>query len=189
MLELLRLLVRLNRMYLRRHPGTPRLYQAGVRYLAEGNLEELNTIPNVLKLGRADCEDLAAYRVAELQELDHEQAELHMDGSDTTDGAGRAFKLYHIRVKRADGMIEDPSAVLGMRRVVPNRWNPIDGVPLEVAVEGAKFIRLYRQGSPGVIAYMDNLRERRAKDDPDAIRILDFLKRIADAEPTEPRDE
>jgi hypothetical protein len=189
MLELINTLVRLDRAYLRRHSNTPRLYESGVRYQPETGVEELCTIPKIMQFGRSDCEDLAAWRVAELQERDHEAAAILMTGSDQSDGMGRAFKLYHLRVRRGNGQIEDPSEVLGMRRPVPNAWNPVAGVPLEVAREGVKWVRLYRQGSAGAVAYKEDLDERVAAGDEEALRILDFLRRCAAHEPTHPSED
>jgi hypothetical protein len=106
-------LVALDRLYLRTHPRTPRLYQAGVRYLRDADFgtqktpasELWLTIPDCIAAGGADCKVLAAWRCAELVERDGEAAECVLS---------RSGNLWHVRVKRGDGSIEDPSKILGM---------------------------------------------------------------------------
>ena len=61
-------LIAANVAFLRRHPETPRLYESGVRYEEEpGTQDDWNDIPETLSLGVGDCEDLAAWRIAELR--------------------------------------------------------------------------------------------------------------------------
>lgn len=105
-------LVRLDQMYLRVHPETPPLYQTGVRYLrdADGATQETPpaelwlTIPDCIRAGGADCKVLSAWRCAELREAgEHARCVLSHRGS-----------LWHVRVVRSDGTIEDPSRLLGM---------------------------------------------------------------------------
>ena len=85
----------------------PRLYAAGIRYKREPrNREQWQTAALTLRLRTGDCEDLAAYRLAELHRLGET-------------GATIAVKvvrpeLRHILVRRASGVIEDPSKRLGM---------------------------------------------------------------------------
>lgn len=103
-------LTRLNRAYLRAHPGTPRLYESRVRYRREPRgSERWRTIPTVLAAGYGDCEDLACYRAAELQEAGERARAVNTHRA----GVGGSM-LYHIRVQREDGSIEDPSRRLGM---------------------------------------------------------------------------
>ena len=131
----------------------------------------------------SNCEDLAAWRVAELQEREGEEgAQIDVQSADSRDGMGRAFKMYHVRVKRADGKIEDPSAILGMRRVVPNSWNPVPGVATEVAEVGAKLVRLYRQGSTAARGFIARMHELSDGGDREAHRLLVLLKKIDDFE-------
>lgn len=107
-------LVSLDRVYLRSHPSTPALYQAGVRYLRDVDERDQGrpaaelwyTIPDVLRSGGADCKCLAAWRVSELREAG-EAARVYV--------VHPAPRLWHIQVRRSDGSIEDPSAILGMR--------------------------------------------------------------------------
>ena len=103
-------LIAANVAYLRLHPETPRLYESGVRYEEEPGLQDdWNDIPETLSLGVGDCEDLAAWRIAELR-VAGEQAAMPRVSVFTE---GRRI-TYHIAVRRAAGPIEDPSRELGM---------------------------------------------------------------------------
>jgi hypothetical protein len=85
----------------------PPLYESGVRYRQESRGQEFWKLPDqVLSDGYGDCEDLAAWRSAEL-ELAGEQAEIVLVRAKPT--------LWHVAVKRGNGRIEDPSRRLGMR--------------------------------------------------------------------------
>lgn len=98
-------LVAVNREYLRHH-SYPRLYDAGVRYRTEPKLrgpEDWQTIPELIKARSGDCEDLAAARVAELQEAG-EAADVHVKRT--------GKRRFHAVVRRGDGTIEDPSKLL-----------------------------------------------------------------------------
>lgn len=95
--------------YLRENPQTPLLIDSGVRYEREPPGQELwLTIPWVRLMGHGDCEDLACWRAAELRVRGEDARPFH------TLRYTPKGRLYHIRVKRADGTIEDPSAALGM---------------------------------------------------------------------------
>jgi hypothetical protein len=110
MLWLLQGLVGVNRSWLEQYPETPSLYESGIVYQQESPPENWQDIPTLLETGFGDCEDLACYRVAELN----------------TWGiiAGPYIKwrrnpktgnyTYHALVRRPDGKIEDPSRALGM---------------------------------------------------------------------------
>src|SRR5579885_2076513 len=64
-----KLLVHADRAFLREHPHTPPLYSSGVRYLREpDDQENYQDIARTLELKSGDCEDLVAWRLAELQE-------------------------------------------------------------------------------------------------------------------------
>lgn len=103
-------LTALNEHYLRTHPTTPKLYEAGVHYQREGKYrlgrqkEKWLTVPLVLILKRGDCEDLACYRAAE-----HRVAGVKAVAIAVESSIG-----YHIVVRLPNGQIEDPSRVLGM---------------------------------------------------------------------------
>lgn len=102
------LLVAVDRVYLRTHSVTP-LYRSGIRYRREVSGSEVwQSTPVLYASGYGDCEDLAAHRAAELIE----------SGEDV--GARAVLRcvrpgLWHAAVRRGSGLIEDPSAKLGMR--------------------------------------------------------------------------
>jgi hypothetical protein len=103
-------LIAANVAFLRRHPETPRLYESGVRYEEEpGTQDDWNDIPETLSLGVGDCEDLAGWRIAELRIAGELAAmprvSVFAEGNRVT---------YHVAVRRAAGLIEDPSRELGM---------------------------------------------------------------------------
>lgn len=106
---LLHALANLDAAFLRFNPDTPPLYRSGVRYHREPRgYEQWLQIPCVLAQRWGDCEDLAAWRVAELRK----------DGID----AWPCFQwrklqtalVYHIVVCLPNGLVEDPSRILGM---------------------------------------------------------------------------
>lgn len=89
----------------------PRLYRSGVRYQREPRRrEDWQTVSRAYRARFADCEDLAAWRAAELV----------VTGEDT---AARAIirrvrpGLIHCLVLRSNGELEDPSRLLGMGNV------------------------------------------------------------------------
>lgn len=109
--RMLTTLTDLNVDYLRRHP-MPSIYQTGVRYIGEEvGREEWLAAPWVAMRGGADCEDLCAWRVAELRIAGERGARCFWTRHKSPDSI-----LYHIQVRRGNGSIEDPSAILGMGR-------------------------------------------------------------------------
>lgn len=85
----------------------PLLYKAGVRYSREAAGKEEWQLPTTtLRKGFGDCEDLAAWRTAELWMLGESGARMFLKRVNP--------RLRHIQVLRADGTIEDPSKKLGM---------------------------------------------------------------------------
>ena len=62
-----------------------------------------------LRVGKADCEDLACWRAAELR-CSGMAARVVFSVKRRPKG-----RLFHILVERADGQLEDPSRALGMR--------------------------------------------------------------------------
>lgn len=84
----------------------PLLYASGVRYRRESP-DVWSTADLVLMRGFGDCEDLSAWRAAELRQAG-EQAY-----ADVRHIGGHQWHAY---VVRGDGTAEDPSAALGMRR-------------------------------------------------------------------------
>jgi hypothetical protein len=116
---LLDALVAVDELVLRHVPGIPPLYKSGVFYKSEPlgvdacghGFEDWCDIIDVMKQGHADCEDLAAWRVAELR--------AHGVAARPYVRKPRLLKhkrvlMYHIQVLLPDGRIEDPSRRLGM---------------------------------------------------------------------------
>lgn len=102
-------LARANVAYLRDNPNTSPLAKAGVAYERESVAltERWQTIPEVLARGVGDCEDLAAWRIAELR-IRGIRAYPHVIGKN-----GK----WHIQVKVISNnkqSIQDPSKELGM---------------------------------------------------------------------------
>jgi hypothetical protein len=98
-------LTRLNQELMARQPYPP-LYESGVRYKDEPR-DVWRHCDDVAREKWGDCEDLSAYRAAELR----------VSGEDP--GAAVATyqsgpHRYHAVVRRGDGTIEDPSRELGM---------------------------------------------------------------------------
>jgi hypothetical protein len=111
----------------------PPLYQSGVVYQeepADQGFESFDDAHVCYQRGWADCDDLGAWRCAELRESG-ENANIRITWMKHPTRTGR---LYHVTVRRADGTIEDPSKKLGMptfgkqeftrgpRRVSGNFW-------------------------------------------------------------------
>ena len=104
----------------------PPLYVSGVYYAEEppGHEDWLDCLA-VLKQGYADCEDLAAYRAAELR-VSGVDAEAVLkwqwvpreimiaQGYPQKSLPSRGVWLVHCLVRYPDGSIEDPSKILGM---------------------------------------------------------------------------
>jgi len=104
-----------NKQWLAAGGKAPPLYQSGVVYQEEKlGKDEWQDIPRTLELGAADCEDLASYRVSELRHSG-ERANHTVEHRKSPD-----VILYHIRVRRQSGDIEDPSCRLGMAGACSN---------------------------------------------------------------------
>ena len=109
---LLASLVRVNMLYLRANPSTPRLLQSGVRYQPEES-EVWQTIGELQRTKRGDCEDLACALAAELRVRGY-GAIPFLSWKERPMVAGKTQgKLYHVRVKVGDKIV-DPSKLLGM---------------------------------------------------------------------------
>ncbi len=87
-------------------PAIPALYESGVRYRDEPR-DVWRHAADVAAEHWGDCEDLSAYRAAELR-VSGEDPDAHV----TTYQSGPS--RYHAVVARGDGTLEDPSRVLGM---------------------------------------------------------------------------
>lgn len=89
----------------------PPLYTSGVRYAQEEGGDALRpvnrwqTAVETYRLRAGDCEDLACWRVGELRAAG-EKASPYIKFV--------RIGLIHIQVRRANGLIEDPSRRLGM---------------------------------------------------------------------------
>lgn len=84
-----------------------KLYSAGVRYAREPlGRERWQSAAETLRRGEGDCEDLVAWRVAELRCMGEEA---HPMVYSPRPG------LLHCVVRRSHGRVEDPSKKLGMR--------------------------------------------------------------------------
>lgn len=87
----------------------PPLYQSGVRFQYERNhgegIEEFCLPDQTFKQRWGDCDDLCIYRIWELR----------VGGELATCNAIWDHNAVHVRVRRADGRIEDPSTILGAR--------------------------------------------------------------------------
>lgn len=95
----------------------PPLYQSRVRYQAEpwaGQVEEFADAPTVLARGWGDCDDLAAWRVAELRETGDLGATIKIYWKLHSTNSESVFTIYHAEVRHGDGTVEDPSRLLGM---------------------------------------------------------------------------
>lgn len=103
-------LVMADRAYLRDNPQTPSLYDLGIRYVF--NRDRWQDIPTMLRMGEGDCKDFTAMRVAELRTMGV-KASVDVTSRLILGPDGRTT-MYHVRVRLPNGMIEDPSRMLGM---------------------------------------------------------------------------
>ncbi len=86
----------------------PSILSGGVRYQREPRDEEKwLTISQLFRQGHGDCEDLSAARIAEQWMAGDRNAHADVKVVNPT--------LIHIRMRRGDGTLEDPSRLLGMR--------------------------------------------------------------------------
>jgi hypothetical protein len=111
--HLLEALTMVNCAWLREHAArTPWLYQSGIRYQEEPpGRDDWQDIPETMRRGDGDCEDLACWRLAELRVRAFEDAKPFIKCTVSTP----RHVVYHVAVRRSDGRLEDPSRVLGMR--------------------------------------------------------------------------
>ena len=92
----------------------PPLYKSGVRYEREpwDHVEEFADILTVLRRGWGDCDDLAAWRVAELRESGETGADIRIYWRPKK--KPNSPLMMHVQVRRANGAVEDPSRFLGL---------------------------------------------------------------------------
>lgn len=124
---MLECLVQVNVALMRSQPF-PELYRTKVRYRQEPlGQENWRDAAIVLRTGFGDCEDLAAYRAAELRVRHNVPAVCVFRWKTLTvrqDGVERKVKLYHILVgvpHEGKLLIEDPSKRLGMPANAPEQ--------------------------------------------------------------------
>jgi hypothetical protein len=110
-----------NELMMRQSPEAyPPLFASHICFSPEpwaGKLEEFAPAIKVVARGWGDCDDLVAYRVAELRvfgdrlaKTPPESASIHIYGRENQAGAART--VMHAQVRRASGAIEDPSRLL-----------------------------------------------------------------------------
>lgn len=110
LLWLLEALVQHNIQYILAYRNVPKLYATDIIYQPEPHSEIWRDIPTMILDGYGDCEDLACYRIAELNVMGI-AAQPYIKWAKNSHGG----TTYHALVKRPDGRIEDPSLALGMR--------------------------------------------------------------------------
>jgi hypothetical protein len=121
LLSLMDALIDVNLAWLSAHPDTPRLYESGVVYIPENEGEEVFAdIPTVLSVGGGDCDDLVAWRVAELRfhAIDKRARVRLLAYPRECPRPDEPCTLYHVQVIRSGYLkshAEDPSARLGMQ--------------------------------------------------------------------------
>jgi hypothetical protein len=126
MVAMLEALALANRFYLRAFPETPLLYDSaassGIRYQLEApGKDTWRDLPRAVSVRADDCVGLSAWRVAELRERLGEPGAAFVvtpyerPVACSTNPAAPCRIDYHVRVRRQDGRIEDPSVALGMK--------------------------------------------------------------------------
>lgn len=104
-------LARANLEWLAKHPETPALYQARIKYVEDTGSDDWCDIPEVLKRGIGDCDDFAAWRLAELWRMGEREAKAAVDVTKQGDRI-----TYHAFILRANGTPEDPAALISERK-------------------------------------------------------------------------
>lgn len=94
--ETFRLLVEAGERYLAAHPGTPPLYESGVRYV-RSDREAYRDIAMMLETGQGDVDELVCWRIAELRR----------QGIDAKPELVKSGTSYVVRVRLPDGSIEN----------------------------------------------------------------------------------
>jgi hypothetical protein len=110
-----------NEVLMRRDPSIPPLYSTGALWeVRPGDPSELKWryAPDVAGEGWGDCQDLSAYRAAELR-VSGVDPKAHVRVYPSGPNS------YHAVVARGNGSVEDPSVILGM--------NPIPEAPMSMS--------------------------------------------------------
>jgi hypothetical protein len=165
--------------YLREHPDTPRLYDSGVRYYHEGIVDEYFDIPECLNETIADCKSLAAWLAAEYRFRGIDPgARCCKKFALVEDPNVGSLLLYHIQVQRADGTIEDPSAVLGMNKDDVDGFIPVPGVPWAVSNGMTNLVGAVMLGNETAFEQLTELRVRAEKGDARARYLVGIAELI-----------
>jgi len=91
----------------------PSIYVVAPKYnLKVSDIDEWLDIPDIIKRKTGDCKDFACWRVAELRRQG-EMANPFIQYKKQGD-----IDLFHIVVQRSNGVIEDPSKLLGMPKTI-----------------------------------------------------------------------
>lgn len=109
--ELVEALARIWARRLRKLP-LPALYRSAIRYEPEqhqGKFEDWQSPIVTFERGLGDCDDLVIYRLAELL-AKGENASVQVMSLRSASGV-----RMHVRVRRGDGSVEDPSILLGAK--------------------------------------------------------------------------
>jgi hypothetical protein len=117
----------------------PALDTGAIRYDVEESRELFDDATLVTARRSGDCDDLAAYRLAELWHDGEAGARALVRYVPSLDPRLPAPWLFHALIRRADGTIEDPSRDLGMGWLVdpdPIR-EPLDADSEETEGDGA----------------------------------------------------
>jgi hypothetical protein len=108
--SLVEALAKANQHLMMHHPLPP-LYSGHVAYDIEGEDELFDDAAMVSNRGSGDCEDLVAYRLAELR-LQGVPCEPLVTWQRAIE-PGIPYR-FHVRIIYPNGSVEDPSAILGM---------------------------------------------------------------------------
>lgn len=153
-------LVQIDMLFLRLNPQCPKLYDSGVRYYHEGIVDEWFDIPEALHERVADCKTLSAWRVAELRLSGEDpKAQCEKTFAEMEHPDGSTMLLYHIRVSRSNGTIEDPSRKLGMNKPEPDGYIPLPGISWVIANGMTSCVGAALQGDERALLQLETLRK------------------------------
>lgn len=111
-LHLLEALVEIN-LLIMSEQRIPHLYESGIKYRQEPpGPERFDNCARVIKRGWGDCDDLAAWRVAELRRAGETGAKCKVVWQS-------GHRRYHAQVERADGTTEDPCRTMIRKEAKP----------------------------------------------------------------------
>ena len=155
----------------------PRLYTAGVTYRREPKgVEQWRDAREVLAAGDGDCEDLAAYRLAERWDIGDRAARAEVRGRGN---------MKHVYIRRGDGRVEDPSVMLGMRPPPPEFYAMLPDDPTTTDVHASDLAEVMK-ATEAQLGGVDKLDERQADHPDDGGDRDDLADADADAAPLEP---